>query len=589
MPKVMPPQPRALPPIPDLLSAAPMVRVDFAAVRELLVFAFAMGGSVESFEQALEAASLPPTSWDRAHFARDLFLDDLVERCLPVRIGKRTQRAAKGYLKRVLAEPPRAAEVLAFRRKVLSELAASEATRAELEAVYAEIVGLRTMLCAGRAGVRWLRRLEILRGVQRVFALLATSFDGASSGLARLRAYGLAARESEAFGRLEALLDHDEHLGTVDLRVRVGADGELRTFQIVAIRENTSNPFHDSAIGRLWARIRLLLRGYRMNGGEVLERLFDDVFTGLEGALVLLFQLAGDLEFYLAGLGFADLAREHGLAVSLPELEASLAGDERGLHFERLFNPLLFGDTASAPVPCDLETAHAGGIVIVTGPNSGGKTRLLQAIAIAQLLSEAGLFVPAASARMPRATGLFVSLVEEARADQPEGQLGMELLRIRRMFELLAPGALVLLDELCSGTNPSEGEEIARLVLSLLPELRAQVFVTTHLLQFAAKLAEEHTAAPPGGEPGWTGRLEFLQVELDDHDRPTYGFVPGVAKTSLAQKTAARLGVTRDELLALIAKKKRARGDSVPSSRSPGRAVPSERAEAAGGATSRRA
>jgi hypothetical protein len=49
-----------------------------------------------------------------------------------------------------------------------------------------------------------------------------------------------------------------------------------------------------------------------------------------------------------------------------------------------------------------------------------------------------------------------------------------------------------------------------------------------------------------------------LQVELDEHERPTYGFVPGVARTSLAHKTAARLGVTRDELLALIAEKKRA-------------------------------
>jgi len=140
--------------------------------------------------------------------------------------------------------------------------------------------------------------------------------------------------------------------------------------------------------------------------------------------------------------------------------------------------------------------------------------------------------------------------VEDARADQPEGQLGMELMRIRRMFEQLEVGSLVLLDELCSGTNPSEGEEIARLVISLLPELEAQVFVTTHLLQFAARLAEERP----------TSRLEFLQVELDAKDLPTYGFVPGVARTSLAHKTAARLGVTRDELLALIASKQRASG-----------------------------
>jgi DNA mismatch repair protein MutS2 len=143
---------------------------------------------------------------------------------------------------------------------------------------------------------------------------------------------------------------------------------------------------------------------------------------------------------------------------------------------------------------------------------------------------------------------LFVSLIEESRADQPEGQLGMELLRIRRLFEELRMGSLVLLDELCSGTNPSEGEEIAQLVLSLLPEMRARAFVTTHLLSFAARLAAEKPI------PG----LEFAQVALDASERPTYGFTSGVAKTSLARRTAARLGVTKDELLDLIAARKRA-------------------------------
>jgi DNA mismatch repair protein MutS2 len=125
----------------------------------------------------------------------------------------------------------------------------------------------------------------------------------------------------------------------------------------------------------------------------------------------------------------------------------------------------------------------------------------------------------------------------------------MELIRIRRLFDELEPGALVVLDELCSGTNPSEGEEIARLVLSLLPELGVRAFVTTHLLQFAARLSAE---AEVDRSP-----LAFLQVELDGTDRPTYQFVPGVARTSLAQKTAARLGVTREELLSKIAAKRR--------------------------------
>jgi DNA mismatch repair protein MutS2 len=551
------PQPRLVPPIPDLLSADPELRVNRAELKQTLIFAFAAGSAVDAFDSALVSATLPKSRWDRAHFAKDLFLEQLVERCLVVQIGGRGHSACVPYLLRAIAEPPRSPAVVAFRREVLEELVSSKDRRAELEACYTKIVELRTMLCAGRRTGERLRRLEILRAVHEVVGLLAGSFEGATSGLARLRAFGQAVREGEAYRRLDALLEHEQHLSSVDLRVQVGSDGEIRAFQIVAIRENADNPFHASAIGRWIAKIRLFLRGYRVDGGEVTERIFDDVFTGLEESLVMIFQLLGDLEFHLAALGFRDLAASKGLAVCFPELTASDAPDAPGIQLTALFNPLLLGEKR-APVPCDIHVERAGSVVIVTGPNSGGKTRLLQSIAFAQLLGEAGMFVPARAARLPRVSGLFVSIVDESRADQPEGQLGMELLRIRRMFEELGPGSLVLLDELCSGTNPSEGEEIARLVISLLPELGAQVFVTTHLLHFAARLADEKSFS----------RTEFLQVELDEHERATYGFVPGVARTSLAHKTAARLGVTRDELTALIAAKKRAALGPTPSATS---------------------
>jgi DNA mismatch repair protein MutS2 len=185
--------------------------------------------------------------------------------------------------------------------------------------------------------------------------------------------------------------------------------------------------------------------------------------------------------------------------------------------------------------------------VIVTGPNSGGKTRLLQSSAIAQLLGQAGFFAPFREGRLGLAHGLFVSLIEEATADQTEGRLGAELIRIRSLFEKLRPGSMVLLDELCSGTNPSEGEEIFELVITLLAELAPQAFITTHFLNLAARIAK----TPP------VSGLAFFQVELDQHQFPTYGFVPGVAETSLAHRTAARLGVTREELLALVEASKR--------------------------------
>jgi DNA mismatch repair protein MutS2 len=548
--------PRPAEPIPDLLCEAPAVRVDLEALRQALVFGFAVGTTSDAFDGVLARADLPPTGWDRAGFGRDLFLEDLVQRTLRVRVGGRAFAPCAPYLLRILAGPPRDAAIVTFRQRVFAELSASAELRADFERVYAGLVGLRALFCSERisrrGGALTQRRLEILRAVHQLIEDLAGAFAGAGSGLARLRDFGGALREGEAFQRLEALLDHERHLGTLDLRVRVASDGALRTFQIVTVRENAQNPFHASPIVRWLSRLRLLWLGYRVTAGEVADRLLDDVFSGLERPVALLFQLLGDMEFYLAGLGLRDLARDRGLPVCLPEIAPPDPGGEAegpGLEIERLYNPLLLAGK-SPPVPCDLRTAHGDSVVIVTGPNSGGKTRLLQSVALAQLLGQCGMFVTAERARIRLSAALFVSLIEDAKSDQPEGQLGMELLRIRRLFEELGFGSLVLLDELCSGTNPSEGEEIARLVISLLPELRSQVLVTTHLLTLAARLLDE----PP------VPHLEFLQVELDEHERPTYRFVPGVARTSLAHRTAARLGVTRDELLALIAAKRRAAG-----------------------------
>ncbi len=536
-------------PVPDLMSAEPAVRVDVSALRTALVFAFAAGGAPDVFDEVIAAARLPASTWDKSDFARDVYLDDLVSRCLPVRIGAKTFPACARYIGRVLSEPPQARADVEMRRGILSELAEAGERRAELEKVYLSIVRLRTLLCTTRALSQRGRRVEVLRAAREAFETLATSFDGARSALSRLRAFGAEVVAGEAHARVVEFLDHDEHQGSLDLRVRVGADGEVRAMEIVGVREDTSNPFHVSALQRFLTRIVLFFRGWRTSRDEVAERLLSEVFSGIEDPVALLFQLLGDIEPYLASLCLRDRASSEGLAMSLPELVDRRAPPDdpgsAGMSLEGLFNPLLLA-AGVHPVACNVRAAP-GAVVLVTGPNSGGKTRLLQAIAIAQTFAEAGLLVPVRAGRILRAPGLFASLYEEARPDAPEGHLGMELLRIRRLFDQLDVGAIVVLDELCSGTNPSEGEEIARLVLSLLPELGVQAFVTTHLLQFAARLAQERPVAA----------IDFLQVELDDLERPTYRFVPGVAKTSLAAKTAARLGVTREELLERIESKKR--------------------------------
>jgi DNA mismatch repair protein MutS2 len=111
-------------------------------------------------------------------------------------------------------------------------------------------------------------------------------------------------------------------------------------------------------------------------------------------------------------------------------------------------------------------------------------------------------------------------------------------MRLRTLFESVPPGSLVLLDELCSGTNPSEAIEIVEMVLRLLRRLEPTAFVTTHFLDFANQLLGRAEAEG----------LDFLQAEVDEHATPTFRFVTGVASTSLAAGTARRLGVTFEEL-----------------------------------------
>ena len=182
-------------------------------------------------------------------------------------------------------------------------------------------------------------------------------------------------------------------------------------------------------------------------------------------------------------------------------------------------------------------------ITVITGPNSGGKTRLLQTVGLVQLLGQSGLYVPAVEANLPQIQGLFVSLVENETADQAEGRLGRELMRIRSLFESMGSPSMVILDELCSGTNPSEGTEIFTMVLKLLDRLETVAFVSTHFLDFAKTLEER----PP------VDCLGFLRVESAEDLSSTYQFLPGVAETSLAAATAERLGVGFEQLAELIA------------------------------------
>ncbi len=542
-------------PVPDLLGLEARLHLDEVAVDELMEISFLGGGAADHLEQALARTDGldGESGWRPELFREELFLDALVEECFQVESLGRPTPINKVFLREVLSRPPLDVATIRFRQEILGELDSDAELLARTQGLFQDLFHLLSLFKAPHRRAKLditLFRLEILDQAKKTIEAMAENFSAANSGLRRIHTTGAEIRSTPQWGWLASLLDYENHLAKLDFSIQVGADGKIRQLRLNRVEENTGNPFYVPPMRRLKDRVELIRHGFEFSSKELVNRVVHEVFLQISDWLKPLLQLQCHLAFYLGSRSFRTRAESAGLAVCVAEFESG-----SDLQLEELFNPLLFRQ--GRPVPSTLVSDLRDPVFIITGPNSGGKTRLLQAIGLAQMLGQSGLYVPAARARLALVDGLFASATEPASVDQREGRLGTELLRIRKLFESLGPRSMVLVDELCSGTNPSEAVEIFLMVIQLLQRVEPIGLITTHFLDFARELE----SSPP------TDSLRFLQVEMRG-ESSTYQFVPGVAGTSLATATARRLGVTLEELVELVDRRHRRKTSAVANPRS---------------------
>jgi len=237
-----------------------------------------------------------------------------------------------------------------------------------------------------------------------------------------------------------------------------------------------------------------------------------------------------DLDLILAKAGLADrwqaaepqILREGGLcllSVRHPLLleQRRAQGGDRG---ER------------SVVPIDVTVSPEARVLVITGPNTGGKTVALKTVGLAALMTQAGLFIPASpDSQLPVYHSVYADIGDQQSIAQDLSTFSAHVVRLRTILLQAGPKSLVLLDEIGAGTDPGEGSALGNAVLEALADRGCHVLATTHLDAVKAFVAQDL-------------RMVNAAVEFDlDSLQPLYTLTIGLPGRSFAIDIACRLGI----------------------------------------------
>ena len=255
---------------------------------------------------------------------------------------------------------------------------------------------------------------------------------------------------------------------------------------------------------------------------------------------------ADDIESGLDRLVQIDLAFARArYAQELDAVEPEV-GDEARISLLQLRHPLISPEEA---VPNDLRIGEGFHVLVLSGPNAGGKTVAMKAAALAVLLTRCGLFVPAtAPARVDVFDALLADIGDTQNIEEHLSTFSGHMANLAQVTSRADARSLVVLDEIGTGTDPGEGAALAQATLEALADVGARTIVTTHY-----GLLKEMAEIDP--------RFANASVEFDPETlAPTYRLRMGLPGASSASAVAVRMGVPRgiiDRAQALLSREDR--------------------------------
>lgn len=188
-------------------------------------------------------------------------------------------------------------------------------------------------------------------------------------------------------------------------------------------------------------------------------------------------------------------------------------------------------------VPIDVRLGQPFNLLIITGPNTGGKTVALKTVGLIALMAQTGMHIPVGQgSQLPIFSKILADIGDEQSLEQSLSTFSSHISRLAHIFKIADADTLVLLDELGAGTDPTEGAALGRAILDQLDHLRCRAMVTTHLGDLKTYAFNND-------------RAENAAVEFDPETLlPTYRLHIGQFGMSNALKIAQRLKLPKELL-----------------------------------------